>query len=154
VSDAAALIAEARVKAESQAIKQRADVEAAVDRQVRLAIAQRVSDAAKATAGVRNQADAQAMANAAVAAGLIPAEKAAQMVQDQIADLPLLAALQAAQQRGLTKAAKDATDALADQRVERERLRKETQTATGRCHRCCPDPCARHPPGNAGSEQI
>lgn len=129
VSDAAALIAEARVKAESQAIKQRADVEAAVDRQVRLAIAQRVSDAAKATAGVRNQADAQAMANAAVAEGLIPAEKAAQMVQDQIADLPLLAALQAAQQRGLTKAAKEATDALADQRAERERLRKETQTA-------------------------
>ncbi|WP_210357650.1 hypothetical protein [Sphingomonas beigongshangi] len=129
VSDAAALIAEARVKAESQAIKQRADIEAAVDRQVRLSIAQRVSDAAKATAGVRNQADAQAAANAAVAAGLIPADKAAQMVQDQIADLPLLAALQAAQQRGLTDAAERATKALADQRAERERQRKEAQTA-------------------------
>ena len=47
VSGAAALIAEARVKAQSQAIKQGADVEAAVDRQVQLSIAQRVSSADK-----------------------------------------------------------------------------------------------------------
>lgn len=135
VSGAAALIAEARVKAESEAIKKRADIEAMVDRQVRLAIAQRVSDAAKATASVREQADAQKKINDMVAAGLIPAERAADLVRDQIADLPLLAAIQAAQQRGLTDEAKRATRALVDQRVERERLaaeerRRQFQEAT------------------------
>lgn len=45
----AALIAEARVAAESKAIKQRGDIEAYVDRQVRLGIVQRTYDAEKAT---------------------------------------------------------------------------------------------------------
>lgn len=124
VSGAAALIAEARVKAESEAIKKRADIEAMVYRQIRLSIAQRVSDAAKATAGLREQADAQEAVNKAVAGGIIPAERAADMVKDQIADLPLLAAAQAAQQRGLKDEVTRATEALADQRAERERLRK------------------------------
>jgi hypothetical protein len=122
VSGAAALIAEARVKAESKAIRQRADIEAAVDREVRLAIAQRVSDAAKATASIREQAAAQERINQMVAAGLVPAERAAESVRDQIEDLPLLAAMQAAQQRGLATEAAKATAALADQRRERERL--------------------------------
>lgn len=138
VSGAAALIAEARVKAESEAIKKRADIEAMVDRQIRLAIAQRVTDAAKATAAVRDQAAAQEYANQQVAAGAIIAERAADLVKDQIADLPLLAAAQAAQQRGLTEEVELATAALKDQRAERERLRKaeesarfQTMTATG-----------------------
>lgn len=128
-SGAAALIAEARVKAESKAIKQRGDVEAYVNREVRLAIAQRVTDAAKSTAGMREQADAQRAVNEMVQAGLVPAERAQQLVEDQIADLPLLAALQVAQQRGLATEAEKATQALADQRAERERLRvAEEQT--------------------------
>lgn len=122
VSGAAALIAEARLKAESRAIKQRADIEAAVSREVQLAIAERVSDAAKSTAAARDQAAAQERVNAMVAAGLIPAERASQLVQDQIADLPLLAAIEAAQQRGLTDEAGRATKALAMQRAEREKL--------------------------------
>lgn len=122
VSGAAALVAEARVKAESRAIKQRGDVEAAVSREVQLAIAERVSDAAKATASVRDQAVAQERVNAMVLAGLVPSERASQIVQDQIADLPLLAAIEAAQQRGLVDGATRATKALADQRAERERL--------------------------------
>ncbi|WP_165899734.1 phage tail length tape measure family protein, partial [Sphingomonas sp. PP-CE-1G-424] len=122
VSGAAALIAEARVKAESKAIKQQADIEASVDRQVRLAIAQRVSDAAKSTAGARDQAAAQMMVNAQVAAGLVPAERAADLVKDQIADLPLLAAIEAARTRGLTTEAARATQALADQRAARDAL--------------------------------
>lgn len=129
VSGAAALIAEARVKAESKAIKQRADIEAAVDRQVRLAIAQRVSDAAKNTASVRDQATAQEQVNALVAAGLVPAQRANDLVQDRMADLPLLAALEAAQQRGLKTEADRATAALADQRVERERAKKAATDA-------------------------
>lgn len=56
VSGAAALIAEARVKAESDAIKKRADIEARVAQQVRLAVAQRVCHAAETRAGVRGSA--------------------------------------------------------------------------------------------------
>lgn len=122
VSGAAALIAEAREKAESQAIKARADVEAAVDRQIRLAIATRVADAAKSTAATRDQADAQERANALVEAGILPTSKAAEYVKNQIADLPLLAAIQAAQQRGLAVEADRATKALDDQRAARLRL--------------------------------
>lgn len=129
VSGAAALIAEARVKAETDAIKKRADVEAAVDRQIRLSIAQRVSDAAKSAAGLREQAEAQETVNAMVAAGIIPATAAADLVKDQLADLPLLAAAQAAQQRGLTDEVGLATDALEDQRKARLRLRDAERAA-------------------------
>lgn len=129
VSGAAALIAEARTKAESDAIKKRGDIEMFVDRQIRLAIAQRVVDAAKATAAQREQAEVQEAVNAAVAAGTVPAARAAEMVKDQIADLPLLAAIQAAQQRGLAEEAARATAALADQRAERERLRAAEEAA-------------------------
>ena len=122
VSGAAALIAEARVKAESKAIKQKADIEAAVDRQVRLAIAQRVSDAAKSAAGARDQAAAQTLVNAQVAAGLVPAARAAELVKEQIADLPLLAAIEAARSRGLTTDTDRATKALANQRKARAAL--------------------------------
>ncbi len=122
VSGAAALIAEARVKAESKAIRQQADIEASVNRQVRLAIAQRVSDAAKSTAGAREQAAAQAAVNAQVAAGLVPAARAAELVKDQVADLPLLAAIEAARTRGLTDEAARATKALTEQRAARDAL--------------------------------
>lgn len=123
VSGAEALIAEARAKAESQAIKQRADIEAAVDRQVRLAIAQRVSDAAKAAASTRDQATVQTEVNAAVANGLIPAERAAELLRDRIAELPLLHAIEAAQQRGLKKEAEAATKALEEQRDAQARAK-------------------------------
>lgn len=127
ISGAAALVAEARVKAESEAIKKRGDIEEFVNRQVRLSIAERVKDAAKATAAIREQANAQTQANSMVATGLFPAREAAQWVKDQIADLPLLAAAQAAQQRGLVEEAERATAALADQRAERDRLRESEE---------------------------
>ncbi|MAM40273.1 MAG: hypothetical protein CL949_17630 [Erythrobacter sp.] len=130
VSGAAALVAEARVKAESQAIKQRADIEAAVERQIRLTIAQRVSDAAKASLATREQVAAQERVNAMVSAGLIPAERAADLVRDQIADLPLLAALQVAQQRGYVKEIEAAKRALDDQRKAREQLTAAERTAS------------------------
>jgi len=129
VSGAEALIAEARVKAETDAIKKRIDLDAAVDRQIRLAMAQRVSDAAKDIAATRDQAAAQEAVNGMVAAGLVPAARANELVQERIADLPLLAAIEAAQQRGLKTEAEKATAALADQRVERERARKAATDA-------------------------
>lgn len=116
VSGAAALIAEARVKAESDAIKKRGDIELFVDRQVRLAIAQRVSDAAKGAAAMRDQARVQTEVNAMVANGLAPASRANELVQERIAELPLLAAIEAAQQRGLRSEVEKATKALEDQR--------------------------------------
>ncbi|TCP71820.1 hypothetical protein [Sphingomonas sp. PP-CE-1G-424] len=119
VSGAAALIAEARVKAESKAIKQQADIEAAVNRQIRLEIAQRVSDSAKAAASMLDQARVQTEVNALVAAGNVPAERAAELVQERIADLPLLAAIEVAQQRGLKAEVDKATAALKAQQDAR-----------------------------------
>jgi hypothetical protein len=125
----AALIAEARVAAESKAIKQRGDIEAYVDRQVRLGIVQRTSDAEKATTAMGDQANAQAMINSLVADGLVPAERAAELVRDQMTDLPLLAAIQAATQIGNKELIDDATAALERQRGARARLRKEETDA-------------------------
>ncbi|WP_380925488.1 hypothetical protein [Sphingomonas leidyi] len=129
LSGGAALVAEARVKAESKAIKERADVDAEVGRQVRLAVAQRIADGAKATAGMRDQAKATEQVNTMVAAGLIPAARASEFIKNQMADLPLLAAIEAAQQQGLADEAARATKALADQRAERERLRKAEEAS-------------------------
>lgn len=121
-SGAAALIAEARVKAESKAIKQRADIEAVVAREVQLAVAQRVADAAKGTAQMREQAALQEAVNREVAAGNVPAERAAELLRDRLADLPLLAALEAARQVKDTRGAAAAAKALDEQRAARERL--------------------------------
>lgn len=128
-SGGAALVAAARVKAESEAIRQKADVEAAVALDIGLEIAQRVADAAKATASMRDQATAQEALNASVAAGLVPAERAADLVRDRIADLPLLAAIEAAQKVKDLKGVREATAALDEQRAARERLTKAESDA-------------------------
>lgn len=122
VSGAAALIAEARVKAESEAIKKRGDIEARVDQQIRLSIAQRVSDASKSAAAMRDEASVQAEINAQVAGGLVPAERAGELVRQRMAELPLLAAIEAAQQRGLTAEVKKATDALNEQQTAQAKV--------------------------------
>jgi hypothetical protein len=121
-SGGAALIAEARVKAESQAIKDRGAIDAFVARQVDLVIAQRVADGNKATAALTEQASAQERVNAMVAAGAVPASEAAQLVRDQIADLPLLAAIQAKQAQGDWIGAMAVAVALDKQRTARVRL--------------------------------
>lgn len=125
VSGAAALIAEARVKAESAAIRKRGDIELFVNREIRLAIAERVRNAAQSTAALRDEADLQEKVNAQVAAGIGPAYDSAEILRDRIAELPLLAALEAANTlKGLegVRAVEKATQALADQRAERDRL--------------------------------
>jgi hypothetical protein len=122
VSGAQALIAEARAKAETDAIKKRGDIEEFVARQVRLAIAQRVSDAAKGAATMRDQAAAQEQVNTMVAAGLEPSERAADLVRERMADLPLLAAIEAAQKVHDLIGIREATRALEDQRAARVRL--------------------------------
>lgn len=128
-SGADALLAEARVKAESAAITKRANIDEAVARQVRLVIAQRVSDASKGTAAMENEARAQAAINAEVAAGNVPAARANELVRDRIADLPLLDALEDARRIKDKKAAQEATDALERQRAARIRLNDEQRAA-------------------------
>jgi hypothetical protein len=115
-SGAAALVAEARVKAESAAIRGRGDVELFVNRQIRLAIAERVRDASKSAAVMREQADVQTEINGMVAASNVPAERAAELLQRRMAELPLLHAIEAAQQRGLAEEVGKATRALEAQR--------------------------------------
>ena len=124
VSGAAALIAEAREKAESKAIKGRADIDEAVDRQIRLSIAQRVTDAARGTAAMNEQAGAQERVNAQVAAGLIPASQAAQVLQDQLGLQPLLAAQEAARLTSDAVGHAKATAGLAAMTAGQERLNK------------------------------
>lgn len=132
VSGAAALIAEARVKAESAAIRKRADVEEFVERQIRLAIAERVKTAAQGSAALRDEALLQEKVNAQVAAGLVPAYDAAEMMRARMADLPLLSALEVAQTlkgKEGTKAVDAATKALDNQRAARVRLTDAQKTA-------------------------
>lgn len=119
VSGAEALIAEARVKAESKAIRQRGDIEAAVAREVRLAVAQRVSDAAKATASLSQQAATQRQVTAAMKDGNVPAELAAEMLRDRLADIPLLDALEAARRTKDVTGEAAVTKALEKQRAAR-----------------------------------
>ncbi len=122
LSSGETLIAEARTKAESDAIKKRGDTEEFVARQVRLVIAQRVADASKGAAAMREQATAQEQVNSMVAAGLVPAERASDLIRDRMADLPLLAAIEAAQKVKDVHGLKEATAALEEQRAARERL--------------------------------
>ncbi|MEH3121977.1 MAG: phage tail length tape measure family protein [Sphingomonas phyllosphaerae] len=125
VSGAAALTAEAETKATTAAITKQGEIAAFVDRQIRLTIAQRIADSAKSAAAMREQAEQQDLVNTAVADGVIPAERAAALLKDRMADLPLLTALEAARtlkgQEG-TKAVQEATKALADSRAARDRL--------------------------------
>ena len=99
VSGGASLIAQAQLKAESAAIKEKGAVEIAVDQQVRLEIARRVANADQANAALREQTAVQKDVNAQVAAGLIPASQAADIVRDRIADQLLLGAIDGAQRR-------------------------------------------------------
>jgi hypothetical protein len=128
-SGGAALVAAARVKAESEAIRAKGDIEASVARDVALAIAQQVADAARNTAGMRDQASVQGEVNAAVAAGLIPAERASELMQEKMQDLPLLAAIEAATATKNAEGAKQATAALEAQRAARQRLAEEERKA-------------------------
>lgn len=129
LSGGAALIAEARVKAESDAIKKRADIAAAVDRQVRLSIAQRTADGQKAEQAMDEQARIQEQVNAQVAAGLVPAQRANELVQNRMALLPLLGALEAAEMIGNEAATRKAQGALDDLSRAQERIRKAQATS-------------------------
>lgn len=128
-SGAEALVAEARVAAESKAIKARGDVTAAVEREIRLEIAKRVSDTAKSTAGMREQLRAQEEVNGLVAAGLEPVERTNELVQERIAMLPLLAALEVAQARGYVEEVERINRVLDEQRDIQEALRQEQGNA-------------------------
>ncbi|MDP1026398.1 phage tail length tape measure family protein [Sphingomonas sp. KR1UV-12] len=122
VSGAASLVAEARVKAESAAIRKRGDVEAFVDRQVRLAVAERVRNAAQSTAAMRDEIAMQDAVNREVAAGNIPAQQAEDLLRQRMADLPLLQAIKAAHDRKDVKGEEEAIAALDAHRIAQDKL--------------------------------
>ncbi|WP_288935055.1 phage tail length tape measure family protein [uncultured Sphingomonas sp.] len=129
VSGAAALLAEARVKAESEAIKKKGDIEEFIARQQRLAIAQRVMDANRASASLNDQSAVQERANRMVEAGLLPMAKASQYIQDQVALLPTLAALRAAAEIKDQKAYAESTRALNNLTAAQDRFNTARQQA-------------------------
>jgi hypothetical protein len=102
----AALIAEARVKAESDAIKKRGDIEAAVSRQIRLAMAERIKAGAQSAKTMEDEARLQDEVNAAVAAGNVPAALAGELLRDRLAQLPLAEAREAALRKASEAGAK------------------------------------------------
>ncbi|MCZ4341513.1 hypothetical protein O4H52_07870 [Sphingomonadaceae bacterium G21617-S1] len=122
MSGGAALEAQIRAKAQSDAIRKGADEDAYVARQIRLGLAQYTADAQKAATATGEQARIQEEVNRQVAAGIIPASRAGEFVRDRIAELPVLAAIELAQSKGYTTAAAAATQALDAQRAGRMRL--------------------------------
>lgn len=92
VSDVEAFKAEVRAKATADAIKKQADVDTYVAQQMRLAVAQRAVEGAKAIAGLAAQTSAQKAVNDAVAAGTLNAEQASNVLRDEAQLRPLIVA--------------------------------------------------------------
>jgi hypothetical protein len=100
-SGSAALIAEARRKASTEATRKGVDVEARVRAQLQLAIAEQMAQGAKQVADLRDQTTEQQAANAQVDAGVLSTEAANRALKLQVALRPLLTALVAADSQGL-----------------------------------------------------
>lgn len=106
VSDEAALRAEARANAVGQAIKKQGDIAAFVSRELEKLVAQRAADAASMAADLRSQTSAQRRYNDAVTAGSLTSAEAQDMMRDELALRPFLAAMAVAE----GKAKKDLAD--------------------------------------------
>ncbi|HET7255627.1 MAG TPA: hypothetical protein VFJ46_17860 [Xanthobacteraceae bacterium] len=135
VSDAAAFEAEIRAKATAEAIKKKADVEAYVAQQMRLAISQAAVDAGKAGAELRGQASAQRAVNDALAAGTISAEAAQTALRNEAQLRPLLikyAAAEGAEKVKLGKAIEFLRIQQAAANAETNRGKVLADTAAGR----------------------
>lgn len=102
ISDAAAMRAEITAKATEQGIKKQADVTAYVDRQMRLAVAQRTADGAKSVAIMSQENDARELLNERVRTGAMTAQRAEQAMRDEAQLRPQLTA--AAMAEGEAKA--------------------------------------------------
>ncbi len=91
--DAAALEAEARRKALTDATRKGTDAEAAYMAQMQLAIAQEIANGNRSALALRDQAAAQKSVNDSVAAGTLSARDAAKALQEENALRPLTTAL-------------------------------------------------------------
>ena len=100
-SDSAALIAEARRKALTDATRKGADADARVTAQLKLSIAEQVAAGAKHAAELRDQAQEQAGVNQAIDAGTMSLDDAGRALKLQAALRPLLTAQSAAHAKGL-----------------------------------------------------
>lgn len=102
-SDGAALLAEARRKALTDATKKGIDVDAQAHRQLMLNLAEEAVAGAKQVNDLRGHTAAQKLVNDMIAGGLAPATMASQLLQDELALRPLLTAADKAE--GETKKA-------------------------------------------------
>lgn len=122
VSEAAAMKAEVAAKATEQGIKKQADVAEYVARQMRLAVAERIADAAKEVSSLRAQTEAQEKLNARIIQGGYSYEDAVQMMKDQADLRPYLTALAIAEGDAKAKLA----DVIERLRIEQKRSNDET----------------------------
>ena len=121
VSEAAALKEQIVSKATAEALSKGADVASYVDRQLRLAIAQKTADAAKDVAAMRAQTDAQAKLNQRMIESGMAYDDAAQLMKDEAQLRPLLTALAIAEGDAKAKLA----DIIATLRNEQKRANDE-----------------------------
>jgi hypothetical protein len=143
ISDVAALKAEARLKAEEKALKNKGDAEVYYAAELQLAVAQRAADGAKVIADLRAEGAARAFVNDLVAQGHIRVEQMGLVMADQMKRRQLEAALAVAEERGwvieagrlrtelsnLTEAQRNLNNELAREAALKETAKKDDEIA-------------------------
>lgn len=135
ISDAAAIKAAALQKAEEEAIRHKGDVGVFYEKELALAVAQRLADGGKTISDLNAQAAAQKTVNDMVEAGLLPVAQMSDAVNLEMQKRELLAALAIAQEKGwLEQIAKikaeiaglTASEAALNAQLAREQVLRET----------------------------
>jgi hypothetical protein len=105
VSDAEAIKAEAMQKAEEQAIRHKGDVALFYEKELALAVAQRAADGGRLIADIHAEAAARTVVNDLVEQGVIPVQRMSQALEEQTKKRQLMAALEAAEDKGMIERA-------------------------------------------------
>jgi hypothetical protein len=106
ISDVEAMKAEALHRAEEQAIRHKGDTALFYEKELRLAVAQRMADGAKTIADIHSQAAALSVVNDLVEQGIIPVQRMDAALEEQNKKRQLMAALAIAEEKGWTDEAK------------------------------------------------
>lgn len=128
VSDAAAMRAEATMRAHERAIRKGAETEKFVADEMRRTVAERIASTAKSAADLERQARDQALINQQVRSGAVDAHKLSEAYADLSAQREALAALDAAQALGDPELIAAATAAL-NKLVAAQRTANQTREA-------------------------
>jgi hypothetical protein len=105
VSDAQAIKAEAMQKAEEQAIRHKGDVALFYEKELSLAVAQRAAEGGRLIADIHAEAAARTVVNDLVEQGVIPVQRMSQALDEQTKKRQLMAALEAAEDKGMIERA-------------------------------------------------